>query len=109
MKLLLDENLSRRLLPELEAAFPGSSQAALLSLERAQDIEIWRFAKEGNFAIVTKDADFVELSLMHGSPPKVVWLNLGNVPNSAVRQALPVHAQDIHGFADSSEGVLEIE
>ncbi|HMO45308.1 MAG TPA: DUF5615 family PIN-like protein [Rubrivivax sp.] len=29
MKLLLDENLSRRLLPALQARFPGSSQVAL--------------------------------------------------------------------------------
>lgn len=33
MKLLLDENLSRRMLPSLEMDFPGSSQVALLGLE----------------------------------------------------------------------------
>jgi Domain of unknown function (DUF5615) len=30
MKLLLDENLSRRIVPFLQLAFPGSSQVALL-------------------------------------------------------------------------------
>ncbi|MBP6808741.1 MAG: DUF5615 family PIN-like protein [Chromatiaceae bacterium] len=37
MKLLLDENLSRRLVPFLQAAFPGSSQVVLEGLERAND------------------------------------------------------------------------
>ena len=35
MKLLLDENLSRRLVPALQAQFPGSNQVSLLGLERA--------------------------------------------------------------------------
>lgn len=37
MKLLLDENLSRRIVPFLQAAFPGSSQVALLGLETATE------------------------------------------------------------------------
>jgi hypothetical protein len=37
MKLLLDENLSRRLVPFLQEAYPGSSQVVLLGLEQASD------------------------------------------------------------------------
>jgi len=40
MKLLLDENLSRRLVPFLQAASPGSTQVALEGLERASDLGI---------------------------------------------------------------------
>lgn len=35
MKLLLDQNLSRRLLPHLQSHFPGTTQVALVGLERA--------------------------------------------------------------------------
>ncbi len=35
MKLLLDENLSRRLVPFLQQDYPGSTQVALIGLERA--------------------------------------------------------------------------
>jgi len=45
MKLLLDENLSRRIIPFLQTAFPGSAQIALLGLESASDSEIWQYAK----------------------------------------------------------------
>ncbi len=37
MKLLLDENLSRRIVPFIQDMFPGSSQVALLGLEQADD------------------------------------------------------------------------
>jgi predicted nuclease of predicted toxin-antitoxin system len=37
VKLLLDENLSRRIVPFLQADFPGSSHVSLLGLERASD------------------------------------------------------------------------
>jgi predicted nuclease of predicted toxin-antitoxin system len=42
MKLLLEENLPRRLVPEIEASFPGSSHVVLLGLEAASDAAIWQ-------------------------------------------------------------------
>lgn len=51
MNLLLDQNLSRRLVPVLEPAYPGTSQVVLLGMERASDREIWQFAREQGFLI----------------------------------------------------------
>lgn len=39
MKLLLDENLSRRLIPFLQHDYPGSSQVVLLGLEAAPSLD----------------------------------------------------------------------
>ena len=66
MKLLLDENLSRRIVPFLQTAFPDSSQVALLGLEGANDSEIWQYAKDNGFVIVSRDSDFQEYSLVAG-------------------------------------------
>lgn len=41
MKLLLDENLSRRIVPFLQDGYPGSSQVVLEGLERADDHVVW--------------------------------------------------------------------
>ncbi|MDR2000603.1 MAG: DUF5615 family PIN-like protein [Zoogloeaceae bacterium] len=110
MKLLLDQNLSRRLLPALESLFPGSSQVQLFGMETATDGIIWSFAKANGFAILTKDSDFVEMSALYGHPPKIVWLNLGNVSNSALQAKLLNHAKPIQTFLENTEdGVLEIE
>ncbi len=88
MKLLLDENLSRRIVPLLEPHSPGSTQVALVGLERASDLDIWRFARENDFCIVTRDADFYDLTLVHGIPPKVVWLRGANPTKTAVANIL---------------------
>ena len=84
MKLLLDQNLSRRMIPALEPCFPGSTQVALVGLEKAFDVDIWNYARDNGFVIVTKDSDFEELSLLRGAPPKVIWIKLGNVSNTTI-------------------------
>ncbi|MCC6134881.1 MAG: DUF5615 family PIN-like protein [Candidatus Contendobacter sp.] len=78
MKLLLDENLSRRIVSLIASHYPGSSQVALLGLERASDTAIWAYARQHDFIIVTKDSDFVDLSTLYGQPPKVIVLRTGN-------------------------------
>jgi hypothetical protein len=51
LKLLLDENLSRRLVPFLQHGYPDSAQGGLLGLESASDIVVWQtngFLNEAN-------------------------------------------------------------
>ena len=84
MKLLLDENLSRRLVPFLQHDYPGSNQVVLLGMESASDKEVWQKAKDGGFVIVTRDADFQELSLVWGQPPKVLIDNRDAITESLV-------------------------
>jgi predicted nuclease of predicted toxin-antitoxin system len=88
MKLLLDENLSRRLVPFLQDAYPGTTQVVLAGLESADDAALWEYAKAHGFVIVTQDADFQERSLVLGSPPKVIWLRLLNPSKAQVLRAL---------------------
>ena len=78
LKLLLDQNLSFRLLDKLEAAYPSSTQVKFVGLDQADDLTVWQFAKDNGFTIVTKDSDFHEFSLIYGSPPKVIWMKCGN-------------------------------
>ncbi len=44
----------------------------------ATDEEIWQYAQEHDYIIVTQDADFHEYSLLYGGPPLVIWLKCGN-------------------------------
>lgn len=95
MKLLLDENLSRRIVPFLQAVYPGSSQVALLNLEGASDSEIWQYAKNNGFVIVSRDSDFQERSLVAGHPPQVVWLKIPNRSKTVVLNILLDHHMEI--------------
>ncbi|MCX7101206.1 MAG: DUF5615 family PIN-like protein [Methylobacter sp.] len=88
MKLLLDENLSRRVVPFILDAFPESTQIALLGMENSTDKDIWHYAKAHDYVIVTKDSDFYEMSLLYGQPPKIIWLKIGNQTKAATIRAL---------------------
>lgn len=88
MKLLLDENLSRRLVPFLQHDFPGSSQVVLLGMQSASDKEVWQKAREDGYVIVTRGADFQELSLVWGQPPKVIRLKTLNQSRAATLKVL---------------------
>jgi predicted nuclease of predicted toxin-antitoxin system len=88
MKLLLDENLSRRLVPFLQHDYPDSSQVVLLGMESATDKDVWQRARDEAYVIVTRDADFQELSLVWGQPPKVIRLKTLNQSRSATLKIL---------------------
>lgn len=78
MKLLFDQNLSPRLPRLLADLFPDSVHVRDVGLRDAPDADIWRFAKENGFVIVSKDSDFQQRSLLYGFPPKFVWVRVGN-------------------------------
>lgn len=89
MKLLFDQNISFRIVASLKDLFPHASQIRLLGLENSSDYEIWEFAKKNNYTIVTFDADFYDISLIKGTPPKIVWLRMGNTSTKQI--AICIH------------------
>lgn len=57
-----------------------------IGLRNAEDDELFEAAKRfGQTVIVTKDYDFVELSLRRGAPPQILWLNFGNMSTIAMQ------------------------
>ena len=62
---------------------------------------IWRHAAEHGYTIVTKDADFHELGLLRGSPPKVLWLKCGNASNDRILTLLKSQAPMIRKFLEA--------
>ena len=70
MKLLFDQNISHKAVKGLKGLFPEARQVRELGLENVSDREIWNFAKNSNYSIVTFDADFYDLVTLFGHPPK---------------------------------------
>jgi len=62
MKLLFDQNLSPRLARSLADIYPESVHVREIGLRDASDDEIWEYAKNNGFAIVSKDSDFQQRS-----------------------------------------------
>ena len=107
MKLLLDENISRRIVPALQDKIPGSSQVALVGLEQATDHQIWEFARVEKFVIVTRDKDFRDMAQLLGFPPKIILLGLGNCSNQRVLHALTNGDGLVEALASANLGVIE--
>jgi predicted nuclease of predicted toxin-antitoxin system len=78
VKLLLDQNLSRRLVRGINAAFPGSRHVADFKLTTEDDEIVWKFAADHGFVVISKDSDFFHRALLRGHPPKVIHLRVGN-------------------------------
>ena len=109
VKLLFDQNLSRKLSDRLQGLFPGSLHMHDVLVRRTPDESIWFYARHNDFVVVTKDADFRELSERLGHPPKVILIRTGNSPNEVVEALLRDHYGEILAFEqDPARGIIEL-
>ncbi len=107
MKLLFDENLSPRLVGRLADLFPGSAHVHDCELGESSDAAIWDYAEANGFAIVSKDLDFHDRSMLRSGPPKVIWLRTGNCATRQVELLLRSHAFALNHFSgDPSTALL---
>ena len=106
MKILFDENLSRKLVGQLSILFPHSTHVAFEGLLSSPDIEIWEYAKAHGFVIVTSDGDFWELATTFGPLPKVVWLRGCDYPTRTAAQLIRHQALRIIEFAEDRERAI---
>lgn len=106
MKLLFDQNLSFRLVTVLASEYPDSRHVCDVGLREASDEEVWQYAAERGYTVVTKDADFHQRSFLFGAPPKVIWLRCGNASTSRIEDLLRHHHQSILRFSTDTEGAF---
>ena len=110
MKLLFNENLSRRIVLALQARWPGSNQSTLLGLERATDAQLCAYAAEHGYVICSKDDDFHRLVAARRYRPKLVHVALGNATNGQILNALLDRADGIEAaLAEADTGVVVLE
>ena|SRR5438105_2501747 len=91
---------------KLADVFPGSAHVREYQMREAEDWEVWNFAVMNGFAITTKDADFRQRSILQGHPPKVIYLAIGNCPNSRLEQVIRSHLNDIAAFENDTIAAL---
>ena len=103
MKLLFDENLPPRLTERLSNVYPGSIHVHECGLGNTDDSAIWQYAKENGFAIVSKDSDFQERSVLRGFPPKIIWLRVANCSTSEIEKLLRAAVPVITRFINEEE------
>jgi predicted nuclease of predicted toxin-antitoxin system len=109
VKLLLDQNLSPRLVRRLYDIYPDSAHVSQLGLDRADDAEIWAFAQKNSFTIVSKDTDFNDLGTLRGFPPKIIWLRRGNCSTNDIGEILRKHEIAVRALLENEKvGLLTL-
>jgi predicted nuclease of predicted toxin-antitoxin system len=109
MKVLFDQNISHRLISQIQDILPDSKQVRELGLENYSDKQIWDYAKENHFVIVTFDADFYDYSVIWGHPPKIIWLRTQNQTTKNIEVLLRKYLTAIIEFQqDNNLACLEI-
>ena len=107
--MLLDENLSPRLIPLLSALFPGLLHVRDVGLKAADDLVIWHWARDNRHTVVTTDGDFVALSQRLGWPPRIVHLERCDFPFRIIENLLRQNAIRIAEFERAAtSGLLVI-
>ena len=109
MKLLLDANISYKLIPILNPIFEECKHVDFVNLNQPPtDLDIWNYALKNEFIIVTKDNDFVHLSELYGYPPKTILLRTGNNTKQQIAELLINAKPHIEDLVLNNYGVLEI-
>lgn len=103
MKLLFDENLSPRLPRALGDLYPDSTHVHECGLGSADDFAVWQYAKKHGFILVSKDSDFQDRSVLHGYPPKFIWIRAENCSTQEIENILRTASAVIEEFVEQDQ------
>jgi predicted nuclease of predicted toxin-antitoxin system len=90
----------------LADAYPESSHVRDAGLRGADDEHVWIYARDHGYCIASKDNDFRQRSFLRGSPPKVVWLAVGNAGTAEIAELLRRERLRILSFESDDEASL---
>ena len=82
--LLIDENLPASLANLLPLACSHATDIG----QQSSDSELWMHARQHDWTILTRDTDFFDRIMLEGSPPKVIWVRLGNIRKADLESLL---------------------
>ena len=78
MKFILDNQLPRSLVHVFQVHGVQCEHVRSLNLAQATDREIWLFAAEDEWIVVSQDQDFADLAARSSVGPQLVWVRTGN-------------------------------
>jgi predicted nuclease of predicted toxin-antitoxin system len=87
---------------KISLQFPKSVHVMDIGMESATDTDIWNYARQEGFTIVSKDSDFHQRSFVFGHPPKFIWIKKGNCSTEEILSILVRHHREIIAFGENS-------
>ena len=108
MRFLVDAQLPPALARFLASAGHEAEHVDEIGLVSAADSNIWRYAKDHDAIIVTKDEDFVALRAFSGQGPAVVWVRIGNTTREALLGRMSSALPAVIAALERGETVVEV-
>jgi predicted nuclease of predicted toxin-antitoxin system len=108
MKLIVDANLSWRLIRFLNKLGAEAIYAESLNTPTCSDRDIWNYAQSYHYLILTQGTDFSDMVIETQDGPSVIWLRKGNLRNHEVESLLTTNWQLILDLAARGERLIEI-
>lgn len=108
MRILLDAQLPPTLARWLNEQGNDARPVREVGLRDAADEEIWRYAAQHGWAIMTKDEDFAQRAREAPVGPCIIWLRLGNCSNRALQAWLDPRLRGITQLVEQGSRLIEV-
>lgn len=108
MKFLIDNQLPVALARFLSSTGSDSLHLLDVGLSQASDSDIWRYANEREFVLVSKDEDFFYRATQPGAAVQLVWIRLGNCRTVVLLAAIERTWSHVRARLEAGERVVEI-
>jgi predicted nuclease of predicted toxin-antitoxin system len=96
MKFLCDVHIAFKLVTYFKSlGFEAVHVNEILDKSETKDSDICKYADQGDFIVVTKDADFRDSYFIKRTPKKLIKINLGNIPN---QDLIVIFAENINAI-----------
>jgi predicted nuclease of predicted toxin-antitoxin system len=108
----IDLNLPPKMADWLKEEFNVNAKSfKALNFALTPDVEVYKLAAKKNNIIVitTKDIDFKNYQNIIGAPPKILYLNVGNISNKNLKiLMLEKFSAILELFLNTTESLIEI-
>ena len=108
MKFIVDTHLPPRLARVLTQCGHPSWHVGELAALDTSDPEIWALAKAEDCAVMTKDSDFLRLSIERGGAVPVLLLRVGNCSRDRIIEIVSARLHEVVAAFEAGEAVIEI-
>ncbi|UTW66119.1 DUF5615 family PIN-like protein [bacterium SCSIO 12643] len=98
MKLLIDQNISKRIIDSISDIFPGSLHITGTQLSNYSDLEVWNYALKNDFILISTDPEVFDRCVLSEDSPKTVFVFSEIMTTNKMEWALRINQEDIERF-----------
>ena len=108
MRFLVDNQLPSALARFLSSIGLEAVHVLDLGLSQSKDAELWSFAAENDFVLISKDHDFLDFLGRTAPRGRLIWVRVGNCRRQALLESVERAWPEIMSLLAAGERMIEI-